>query len=49
MPNIIYTIGKVNASPQNQRGIGVHNFFGVRIGVHELLSSGLFLGKSSFN
>lgn len=49
MPNIIYTIEKSNASCQKLGINGVQNFFGVRLGVHELSSSRYFLGKSSFN
>jgi|TARA_R100000963_G_C4642523_1_gene106183 hypothetical protein len=49
MPNIIYTFENNNASRQKLGSNGVQNFFGVRIGVHELSSSRYFLGKSSFN
>ena len=49
MQVIIYTIGKNNATSQKLHNLGVQNFFGVRLGVHELSRSKHFLGKSSFN
>ncbi len=49
MSNIIYTFEKNPTSRQKLGSNGVQNFFGVRLGVHELSSSRHFLGKSSFN